>query len=104
MRTLIVRRFKVITDPGLAHLKGLKELRTLYLHRTQVTDTGLAHLKRLRELQTLDLGETQITDAGLAHLKGLKELQILGLRGCEQVTKEGLTDLRKALPNATIMR
>ena len=29
-----------VTDPGLMHLKGLTNLRILYLERTKVTDAG----------------------------------------------------------------
>ena len=41
-----------VTDAGLAHLKRLTKLETLYLHRTKVTDAGLVHLKGLTKLPT----------------------------------------------------
>ena len=66
-------------DGDLAHLKGLTELRGLYLGHTQITDAGLAHLKGLTGLRELGLWGTQITDAGLAHLKGLTGLRKLNL-------------------------
>ncbi len=59
-----------VTDAGLKHLAGLKQLRTLYLDHTKVTDAGLKHLSGLRQLQWLHLGHTQVTDAGLKHLAG----------------------------------
>ena len=40
----------------------------LYLRKTRVADSGLAHLKGLTELKELDLGRTQANDSGLAHL------------------------------------
>ncbi len=69
-----------LTDAGLAHLKGLKDLRTLQLTGAQhITDAGLAHLAGLTGLTSLDLAHTKITGAGLAHLKGLIGLRVLNL-------------------------
>jgi len=103
LRTLYVGGTQ-ITDAGLAPLKGLTKLWTLNLDETQITDAGLAHLKGLANLRTLNLDETQITDAGLAaHLKGVTKLRTLDLWGCEQITDEGVADLKKALPNTTIV-
>ncbi len=46
------------TDAVTEHLKGLVNLKDLYVYRTQVTDAGLEHLKGLAGLRTLDLGFT----------------------------------------------
>jgi len=67
-----------VSDAGLEHLKGLKNLTTLHLGGIQVTDAGLEHLKGLTNLQTLDLQDTQVSDAGV------KELQ-KALPNCEIV-------------------
>ena len=45
MQTLLLQGTKV-TDAGLGHLKGLTNLRTLYLFLTQITDAGIADLKK----------------------------------------------------------
>ena len=58
-----------ITDAGLVHLKGVTQLQTLNLFRTQVSDAGLVHLKELIQLKRLDLRDTQFTDAGVAELQ-----------------------------------
>jgi hypothetical protein len=81
-----------VTDAGVAHLRGLKDLRWLRLYREdypeawgpnlpRVTDAGLAHLEGLTGLEHLDLMGQAVTDAGLAHLKGLTGLQQLLLSG-----------------------
>ena len=82
-----------VTDAGLVHLRGLTQLRLLYLNNTQVTDAGLAHLRGLTQLQELDLASTQVTDAGLEHLRGLTQLEWLNLDST-QVTDAGLEHLR----------
>ena len=62
-------RNEKITDGDLVHLKGLIDLKILYLGATQITDAGLVHLKGMTQLERLDLSETQVTDAGVAELQ-----------------------------------
>ncbi len=98
--------YAAVTDAGLArlvHLKGLTNLKELWLDDTQVTDAGLIHLKGMTSLRALWLNGTQVTDDGLVHLKGLTSLQGLWLNGT-QVTDAGVQDLQKALPNCHISR
>ena len=59
----------------------MTSLRVLYLDYTRVTDTGLKHLEGLKNLECLSLEWTLITDAGLQHLKGLTKLNGLMLDG-----------------------
>ncbi len=92
-----------VTDAGLEHLKGLTNLRRLYLSGTKVTDAGLEHLKGLTNLEHLSLSSTKVTDAGLEHLKGLTKLRALALKGT-QVTNVGVKKLQQALPNCKIYR
>jgi internalin A len=115
-----------ITDAGLMHLRGLKNLRNLHLARTAITDAGLSHLAELdllelltldrctvsdaglvhleglTRLQSLNLPETRIGDAGVAHLTGLIHLRRLNLTDT-QVTDAGMKELKQALPNLTII-
>jgi len=50
------------------HLKGLTNLKWLYLDLTQGTDAGLVHLKDLTNLEKLWLS-TQITDEGVRKIQ-----------------------------------
>lgn len=92
-----------VTDTGVAHLKGLVQLRELSLERTQITDAGLEHLTGLTQLESLDLLGTQVTDAGLACLNGLTHLKSLSLVEVN-VTGMGVAKLQRALPNCKIER
>jgi Leucine-rich repeat (LRR) protein len=74
----------------------------VYLGSTKVTDAGLKHLAGLKQLRELDLSDTQVTDAGLKHLAGLKQLKELSL-GRTQVTSKGKANLKKALPKLEII-
>ena len=82
-----------VSDAGLDHFKGCKNLTALLLNHTQVTDVGLAHFKDCKELTGLDLAWTQVTAAGLAHFKDCKNLGFLGLSGT-QVTDAGLAHFK----------
>ncbi len=94
LHRLELRVCELVTDAGLAHLKGLTSLQDLDLSCTAVTDAGLVHLTGLTSLQDLDLWSTAVTDAGLAHLKGLTSLHRLDLSWCELVTDAGLAHLK----------
>ncbi len=85
-------RGKNVTDPDVAHLRGLTSLHFLALGRTQITDTGVACLRGLNGLQGLGFDGTQITDVGLLHLRGLTSLQVLTLDDT-QITDAGLAHL-----------
>jgi len=82
-----------VTDAGLEHLEGLSQLQGLYLRGAAVTDAGLAHLEGLSQLQWLYLSDTGVADAGLAHLKGLSQLAYLLLNGTK-ITDAGLEHLK----------
>ncbi|HLH27373.1 MAG TPA: hypothetical protein VKW77_00575 [Acidimicrobiales bacterium] len=60
-------------DAEIAALAGRMErfpnLRILVLQGPKVTDAGLAHLQGLKQLQTLVLRDTGVTDAGRAELR-----------------------------------
>ena len=79
------------------------DLDFLSLFGTKVTDAGLAHLKGLTNLRGLRLTDTNITDAGLVHLKGLTNLGYLYLNSTE-VTESGVKDLKESLPGCNILR
>jgi hypothetical protein len=93
-----------ITDEGITHLRGLKNLRTLRLYREdfpgrgrpnrpRITDASLQKLTGLTRLEYLDLMGQQVTDTGLEHLKSLTRLQYLYLSG-DGITDKGLEHLR----------
>ncbi len=82
-----------ITGSGLAALRGLSKLETLYLVHTQVDDAGLKHIRHLTSLKTLQLGHTKITDAGMPALDSLTQLQTLSIASTA-VSDAGLVQLR----------
>ena len=66
-----------VTDAGLAHLRGLSQLRTLVLPWTKIQGPGLANLRGMRQLEDLSLAGIELSDADLAHLAGLTGLHHL---------------------------
>lgn len=72
--------FDGVYGEGLAHLSGLRRLEALELSYTNVDDDSLRHLADLRALRTLSLQHTRVTDAGLVHLSRLPALRTLDLR------------------------
>ncbi len=83
-----------ITEPSLAQLEQLAELRELHLSScSKITDAGLERLRSLTRLEVLELDSTKVTGDGLRHLKGLKNLTALNLNYCP-LTDAGLDPLK----------
>jgi len=78
-----------ITDAGMIHLKGMRNVTGLNLNGTQVSDKTLEYIGPMADLKELHLARTAVTDAGLTHLRGLKKLEFLGL-GRTSVTDKGI--------------
>ena len=82
-----------ITDRGLAHLRGLANLRSLELLRSpNLSDSGLVHLGLLTNLEELTLSGTKIDGSGLGHLAGLGRLRSLVIP-MSKLSDEGLCSL-----------
>ena len=93
-----------VTDAGLKYLKGLTDLRSLNLCLcTTVTDAAVENLAGLTKIQDLDLNSVQVTDAGLKHLHGFTALERMNV-GDTKVTRAGIQELSRVLPNAKISR
>jgi hypothetical protein len=87
-----------VTDAGLEHLMGLKELRSLRLGIDIITDRGLACLSGLERLETLEVGaRSAITDSGLQAVSRLSQLKELTIPSYS-VTKKGIAALPRSLP------
>jgi mono/diheme cytochrome c family protein len=89
---------KDIGDERLALLKPLApQLAWLYLNKTQITDAGMAHLSGLKQLRRLHLANTAITSAGVKQLEGLENLETLNIYGTkvDDSVLETLTKLPK---------
>jgi hypothetical protein len=92
----------LVTDEGLAPLKGLTDLESLDLTGAAVSNEGLAGLEGLTNLRELSLAyANNVGDAGLVHLSNLRNLRTLALYNT-RVTVAGVRALRRALPQAQI--
>jgi len=57
----------------------------------------------LEKVTKLELISTQVNDAGLKEVAKLQNLERLLLNDNEQITKAGVAELKKALPNCKII-
>jgi hypothetical protein len=83
-----------VTDAGLAHMKGLTNLRSIQFDETGITGRGLRHIWGLPRLEILFLEGNDIADDGLAHLAGMTTIKHLNLRS-PRITDAGLANLEE---------
>ena len=75
---IVVMRDTLITDDGLACLKGMPDLIQLDVSEVPgITDAGMAHLVGLKNLKDLNLWFTGVGDAGIEQLTGLTNIKRL---------------------------
>jgi hypothetical protein len=114
-----------ITDAGIAHIAGLRELRDLDLYRTSLTDASLAHIGAMHRLTHLHLGMTKVKSPGVVYLARLQRLWRLSLECTDvddsvvpvlstmtslrrlalwgtRLSVKGLATLRAALPQCSV--
>lgn len=90
-----------LTDQGLPAFASLPKLERLYLDGTRITDAGTTHLAELKTLTTLSLNDTATGDATLKTVSQLENLEVLLLSGTS-VTDAGLAEIAK-LPNLRVL-
>jgi hypothetical protein len=91
-------------DEDLDQLCEIRRLAVLSFPGRQVSDDGLRTVSELRGLILLGLDGASISDSGLRNLEKMSTLRGLYLRGCPNVTEEGVAQLQKALPNCKVVR
>jgi hypothetical protein len=93
------------SDVGLAYLTESPNLKRLHfgLGKTDITDEGVAHLKGLKNLEVFDVQNTRVTVEGLEQLRGLPKLREIWL-SVTGITEEGMDRLKAAMPNLKIVR
>ncbi len=83
------------------HINAFPPFIDLDLSSPHITDDGLRHLSGLRNIEGLWLKRAKITDDAIEHLVQLTTLKELHFWGTE-ITEEGIARLQEALPNCTI--
>jgi internalin A len=92
IKHLELSRNRAVTDRGLVHLRSLKNLEALYLHKMSIEGPGLEHIKHLPQLHHLNLEHSPLQDAGLEHIGEMTQLLTLQL-GNTNVTDAGVANL-----------
>lgn len=89
-----------ISNDGLAHLSGMKNLKDLKLDLSNdATGQGLQHLSNLRQLESLSLEGVKLSTNGLSALKDLTNLKTLDVSFERGAEKENKQDVLKELSN-----
>jgi Leucine Rich repeat len=91
------------SDRGLAHLTGLKRLKSLTLVKgtQQLTDASLESLRSMTALEHVYMGGWHISDEGIAQLRELKNLKSVAI-GLSRDQQDRRNRLQALLPGVKI--
>lgn len=91
-----------ITDKNIYQLSNLKSLTYLNLTHTKITDRALESISKFPTLRTLYLSNTKVTDRGILSLAKAPKLTSVFLKGCDQVSPDGMKKLKELKQNLRI--
>jgi hypothetical protein len=92
------------TDSLLRDIREMPEVESVSFEHTDLTDDGTQHVATLPGLRHISLYDRgRITDRGLVALHACNALERIELYGTS-VTEDGVAELQRALPQATITR
>ena len=95
LEDLLIWNASSITDSGVAHLAGLKNLKRIHIDTSSITDESLVLLSTLPRIEELSLQANHFSDKGFLRLKGENSLKRLATGGGDfKVTDLGLARLK----------
>jgi len=101
MPAVMLDYYSAVDDVTLSQASKRQDLVMVSARGTRITDAGLLHFKGLKELRQLNIAHTSITDDGLRHLESIVSLRKLNLKST-RVTQAGVARLRRALPKLEV--
>jgi len=103
LRDLQISPHKGVTNAGLRHLAGLRNVWRLSVGGEEITDDGLAHIANIASLTNLLLSG-KFTDAGLSHLEKLEALCVLDFMKGADFSNRAVNEFRRKMPHLGIFR
>ena len=92
-----------ISDAGVAHLIGLRQLRWLDLRSAPITDAAMESLMQMPSLETVGLSHcANLSDRGVRRLVELPRLTSLQLPGPPQISEDTIQLLKSRIENVTL--
>lgn len=90
-----------LSKEGWTNLGNLKQLNILNLSRTNLTGESLSLISNLK-LKKLGISQTRLTDKDLVYLYPMKSLELLYMPNMKGISKAGLAQLKKNLPDCSV--
>lgn len=84
-----------VTPSEIKHLAKLKNLRILHVVLRKLNDDDLAPLLDALKLELIDVSQSDISDTTLSKLAKMWSLRKVQVTGCNRVTKEAVSELKK---------
>src|SRR5262245_47332424 len=79
---------RMVSDDGVAHLRGLARLKELKLSNSSITDVAMLHLSKIASIESLVMQDNAFTDPALEYAARLPRLKTLIVNSKARFTDE----------------
>ena len=91
-----------LTDAGMKHVQSLKSLRRAWFEGTKITDASMAGFRLMPNIQEIGIAFTEVSTDGLMELADIRNLTKVGVKGCNNITAEGIRRFKALQPNCLV--
>lgn len=91
-----------LTDAGMKAIHSLKHLRRAWFEGTRITDASMEGFRFMPNIQEIGIAYTPVTNEGLMRLSDIRTLKKVGIKGCDQITLDGIRRFKAVRPDVFV--
>ena len=83
-------------------LQSLKSLKRAWFEGTKITDASMAGFRLMPGIEEIGIAYTEVTTEGFLELAGIRTLKKVGIKGCDNISVEGIRRFKAQLPDCEV--
>lgn len=91
-----------LTDASMKSLQSLKSLKRAWFEGTKITDASMAGFRLMPGIEEIGIAYTEVTTEGFLELAGIRTLKKVGIKGCDNISVEGIRRFKAQLPDCEV--
>lgn len=91
-----------LTDEGMKSIHSLNSLQRAWFEGTKITDASMAGFRLMPNIREIGIAFTEVTTEGLMALSDIRTLKKVGIKGCENITADGVRRFKARNPDCFV--